>query len=106
MDGLVPFCAGVKEEKRLRKNHKTLEMSGWDSFWDLSDPQSVSEVMTDIYGAAAASAATECAAAAGADGRVDDYQFWIRTRSMIEATQASRRRMVVAWWNANGLSEI
>lgn len=78
----------------------------WQSFWDITDPESVSTVMTELYGAAAARAASNCADAAQADGRMEDYRFWLTAWSCINATHMRRRKEAVERWNASGLCHI
>ncbi len=49
----------------------------WNSFWDLVTPEEAAATFREIYGAAAAEAATECATAARNDDRENDHRFWV-----------------------------
>ena len=51
-------------------------LSTWESFWDLANPEQGARGMRDIYGDHAAEAAASCAEAAQADDRDEDYRFW------------------------------
>ena len=82
------------------------ETLSWESFWDVSDPETASIAMLEIYGAAAPMAASNCAAAALADGRNEDHRFWRQAQSCIEARQARRRQKAIAYWEANGMGLI
>src|SRR3546814_7716147 len=48
----------------------------WQSFWDLASPARGAREIRALYGEAAAAAAADCAAAARADRRENDYRFW------------------------------
>lgn len=95
-----------KTKHGQRHGRKTVLAGDWNSFWDLSDPETVSVAMLELYGAAAANAASNCAAAAMADSRSEDYRFWTIALTRIEAAQQRRREVAVARWEADGLALI
>ena len=51
-------------------------LNEWQSFWDIASPQQAATAMASTYGEAARQAALQCAAAAEADGRLEDSRFW------------------------------
>lgn len=61
-----------------------LDRPNWPSLRDLANPRRGARALTEMYGDAAAAAAASCAAAARADGRDDDYRYWIDVRARLE----------------------
>lgn len=55
----------------------------WNSFWDLMSPEEAASTFREIYGAAAAEAAAECATAAKNDDRATDHQFWLAVSAVL-----------------------
>ena len=55
----------------------------WNSFWDLTSPAEAAATFREIYGAAAAEAATQCAVAAKNDDRASDHQFWLAVSAVL-----------------------
>ena len=55
------------------------------NFWDLASPEAAADLMTELYGAAAATAAVDCAFAALADNRNEDYRFWAAVFSKVRS---------------------
>jgi hypothetical protein len=55
----------------------------WNSFWDLTSPEEAAATFREIYGAAAAEAAAQCAIAAKSDDRATDHQFWIAVSAVL-----------------------
>lgn len=62
----------------------------WKSFWDLSSPEEAARTLRQFYGAAAAKAAADCAAAAQLDGRDEDCRFWTATLAEFNGEGANR----------------
>lgn len=60
---------------------KTIEFSG---FRDLASADKMVVAMMELYGSDAAAAAADCARAALADRRTDDYCFWLVVRRRLE----------------------
>lgn len=81
-------------------------MVKWGSFWDLTDLETASTAIIELYGAGAVRAASSCAASAIADSRYEDHRFWMMTRCHIEATQLQNRQKAIAHWEAIGLGLI
>lgn len=54
-----------------------LEVTAWNSFWDLATPAQGATALRDLYGPAAPQAAAQCAAAAKNDDRESDHLFWL-----------------------------
>ncbi len=90
-------------ERAPHKAETTPTNVGWESFWDLADPETASIALMEFYGAAAARAASACASAAIADGRNEDFRFWTMARSYIQEAQLRNRQLAIARWEANGL---
>ena len=59
----------------------------WNSFWDLASPEQAAEALVRFYGSDAARAAAECALAADADNRDDDYRFWLAVFHNLRAVE-------------------
>jgi hypothetical protein len=68
--------------------------SSWRSFWDLATPEQGAAAVLQMYGDAAAEAASHCASAAFDDNREDDYRFW--TAVLARVRVAGRRRRKIA----------
>lgn len=60
-------------------------------FCDLFDPVEAAQAMLDFFGPSAANATRRCADAAGADGRDDDYRFWVEIENYIQSIESARR---------------
>ena len=54
-----------------------LPTGDWESFWDISTPERAATEATRIYGENAGLAVMHCGLGAKADGRDDDYRFWV-----------------------------
>jgi hypothetical protein len=61
----------------------------WNSFWDLATPAQGARALLELYGAAAAQAAADCAGAAKTDGRHTDYRFWVAVCAELDVTGQS-----------------
>jgi hypothetical protein len=57
----------------------------WMSFWDIANPRQGARALDEMYGEAAAAAAANCAEAARADDRDEDYRFWIAVLARLQA---------------------
>ncbi len=49
----------------------------WRSFWDLATPHQAAELLRQEHNEGAKAAALDCALAARADLRPEDYHFWL-----------------------------
>jgi len=58
----------------------------WNSFWDLTSPAEAAATFREIYGAAAAEAAAQCATAARNDDRENDHRFWVAVSAELNRT--------------------
>jgi hypothetical protein len=58
----------------------------WNSFWDLTSPAEAAATFREMYGAAAAKAAAECATAARNDDRENDHRFWVAVSAELSRT--------------------
>ena len=59
----------------------------WQSFWDIASPEAGAAALTKFYGPAASQAAADCASAAIADDRDEDYRFWTAVLSRLRAAE-------------------
>jgi hypothetical protein len=76
----------------------------WTSFWTLNDPEAASTAMLELFGAAAARAASDCMTAASADGREEDLWFWTQTSALIIATEQRQLAVALSDWKAMNIS--
>lgn len=60
----------------------------WKSFWDISTPERAATEAARIYGENAGLAVMQCSLGAKADGRDDDYRFWIAVFHCLECSSA------------------
>ncbi len=58
---------------------------GLRDFWDLASPEAAADAMIETYGAAATDAAVDCAFAALANDRNEDYRFWAAVFSLLRS---------------------
>jgi hypothetical protein len=80
--------------------------TGWNSFWDITDPETASTLMIDSFGAMAGPAAQDCEIAASLDGRGEDCRFWTEVRKKVEEMQLARREKALELLRSSGLTEI
>lgn len=74
------------------------EGQDWESFWDLASPEAGAAALLEFYGPEASQAAADCAVAALADDREQDYHFWSAVLSTLKI--AERRSFEAAKANA------
>lgn len=53
------------------------QLETWRSFWDLATPHQAAELLREAHDEGAKAAALDCALAARADLRPEDYRFWL-----------------------------
>jgi hypothetical protein len=63
------------------------DLSDWQSFWDLANPEEGAKRIIELYGTEAADAAAQCAAAASSDDREEDYRFWVAVLGRVGAAE-------------------
>lgn len=80
--------------------------TNWNSFWDITDPETASTLMISSYGAMAGPAAQNCRIAASLDGRGEDCRFWTEVHRRVEEIELARRQEALALWARTGMSEI
>jgi hypothetical protein len=67
------------------------ELPEWCSFWDLASSERGAATMMELYGELAAAAAADCANAAHADDRDEDYRFWTAVLARVRAAERQGR---------------
>lgn len=65
----------------------TRGLADWRSFWDLASPERGAATMIELYGESAAAAAADCASAALADDRDEDFRFWTAVLARVRAAE-------------------
>lgn len=71
-----------------------------ESWWDLGTPEWAAALVVEVYGDRAVFSAAECALAATADGRDEDYRFWIAVFECLKARQAAFQAVISPIANA------
>lgn len=61
--------------------------NNFTTFWDVASPVEAAGAFVKLYGPDAAGAARECAQTATADGRDEDYRFWLAVMTALGTGQ-------------------